>query len=158
MKGNKDDHRIIRNLKLILFLLFVSSTGVFAQVTVTGTIADINGEALQGVNILVKGSTTGAITDMEGAYSITVPGSEAILVFSYIGYTPQELSVGNNTIINVVLEEDVMAIDELVVVAYGTQKKSHLTGAVSSLKNDGMKSLWPGWIKHCRGNWPGFRS
>ncbi len=141
MKGNKVESRTLRKLKLILLLLFVGAAGIFAQINVSGTITDTEGNPLIGVNILIKGTTTGAITTLDGAYSITVPGSESILVFSYIGYASQEIPVGVNTTIDVVLEEDLLAIDELVVVAYGTQKKSHLTGAVSSLKNEGLDEI-----------------
>ena len=141
MKENKNYCKLLRKLNLLLFLLFFSLSGIFAQNLVSGKVADINGDVLIGVNIKIQGTATGTITGVDGTYSIRVPNSESILEFTYIGYKPLERLVGESTTINIVLEEDLLQIDELVVVAYGTQKKSHLTGAVSSLKNDRLDEI-----------------
>lgn len=133
MKGNRANSSITRKLKVTLLFMFMGVAGLFAQTTITGTITDTEAIPLIGVNILEKGTTNGTITDLDGVYSITVQGSEAILEFKYIGFKAQEIQVGNRTNLDVVLEEDLMALDEVVVVAYGVQKKSQVTGAVSSL-------------------------
>jgi len=104
-------------------------------VTVSGTVtSQASGETLPGVTIVIKGSSTGTTTDLDGKYVIDVPNSNDILVFSSIGYLSQEVSVNNRSIINISLEEDIASLEEVVVVGYGTQKKSDLTGAVASIK------------------------
>ncbi|MDR1155737.1 MAG: TonB-dependent receptor [Bacteroidales bacterium] len=105
-------------------------------ITIAGTVTDENGEAMPGVNVLVKGTTVGVVTGYDGKYSISIPDRAAVLVFSFMGYTAQEVIVGNRTGIDVVLNEDVREIDEVVVVGYGTQKKSTLTGSVASVKSE----------------------
>lgn len=105
------------------------------QRTVTGTVVDATGEPVIGANITVKGTTVGTVSDMDGKYSIQAsPGS--VLQVSYIGYLTQEIAVGNKSVIDVRLVENQQALDEVVVVGYGTQKKVNLTGAVSSVKVD----------------------
>jgi hypothetical protein len=88
---------------------------------------------LPGVNVIVKGTSTGTVTDVEGSYSVDVPGTESVLVFSSVGYKQQEILVGNKTVTNVSLVPDLTELGEIVVVGYGTQKKANLTGAVSSV-------------------------
>ncbi len=106
-----------------------------AQQTVNGIITDSNGEALIGVNILEKGTANGAVTDFDGSYSITVAGAEAILVYSYTGYTSIERVVGTVTNIDMVMEENVEVLDEIVVSALGfTQKKDEIGSTSSSVK------------------------
>jgi TonB-linked SusC/RagA family outer membrane protein len=102
---------------------------------VQGKVVDKNGEALIGVNIIVKGTTTGTVTDMDGNYQINVP-ENATLIFSFIGFLNQEVPVADNTIINISLTEDALGLEEVVVVGYGTQKKANLTGSVSAVKGD----------------------
>ncbi|MBK8701574.1 MAG: TonB-dependent receptor plug domain-containing protein [Saprospiraceae bacterium] len=118
-------------LFLTVFVLGASFT--YAQRTVTGTVTDAKtGDALIGANVLVKGSSTGTITDIDGSYSIsTAVGS--VLVFSYTGYANQEAAVGASGNIDIALAEGAL-LDEVVVVGYGTQKKRDVTGAVASLK------------------------
>ncbi len=122
-----------RNLPFLLFLLatFIS-TSVFSQVTITGNVIDANSEPLIGVNILVKGTTTGVATDLDGNYSIEAKEGD-VLKFSYTGFADQEMTVGTARTISVTMEEGTI-LDEVVVVAYGVQKKVTVTGAVSSLK------------------------
>ncbi|MFV0541942.1 MAG: TonB-dependent receptor [Aestuariibaculum sp.] len=100
------------------------------SITVSGTVMDENGQPLSGTSIVVKGTTTGAQTDFDGNYSLQVPNRNATLVFSYMGFVTQEITVGTQTTINVTMKEDASALDEVVVVGYGTQKKSDLTGAI----------------------------
>ena len=120
-------------LSLILFGFAISLT--FAQErTVTGTVSSDMEGPIPGVNIVIQGTTQGAVTDVDGNFSITVPGPDAVLVFTSIGYSAQNVTVGNQTTINVTLTEDVQALDEIVVIGYGTQKKKELTSAISSVK------------------------
>ncbi|WPP51800.1 TonB-dependent receptor [Catalinimonas niigatensis] len=108
---------------------------VSMRISITGKVtSDEDGEGLPGVNVLVKGTTTGTVTDVDGNFKIEVPDTESVLVFSSIGFLTQEVAVGNQTEINISMAPDVKSLEEIVVVGYGTQKKSNLTGAVSSIK------------------------
>lgn len=105
--------------------------------TVTGIIVSSDdGMPLPGVAVVVKGTTTGTVTDFDGNYSLTVPSSNAILVFSYLGYVTQEIQVGTKSLINVSLDPDTTALDEVVVIGYGTAKKETLTGSVEQVKSE----------------------
>ena len=115
----------------VLVCLF--QLNVWAQVKqISGIVSDEKGEPLIGVNVSVKGGTNGAITDLEGKFSLNVEG-EDVVVFSYIGYTTQEIRANDPKIVKVILVEDSETLDEVVVVGYGSQKKENLTGAVSSV-------------------------
>lgn len=103
--------------------------------TVSGKVTDENGEAIPGVNIVIKGSTTGTITDMDGNYSINVNDGD-ILVFSYIGYTAEEIPVNNQLALNVSLVPDLQELQEVVVIGYGETSKVTLTGAIKSISNE----------------------
>lgn len=117
-------------------LVLIMPTSLIQQITVTGTVTDENGEPVPGVNILVKGTPTGTITDLEGNYAIQVESPEVTLVFSYIGYHTQEIAVGDQEIISVQLVEDILGLEEVVVVGYGTQKKVNITGSVATVSNE----------------------
>lgn len=121
---------------LVLLFLVLCSFTLSAQVNVRGTVSDETGEPLIGVNVIVKGTTIGTVTDAEGAYALEVPGASSVLVFSYIGYLSAEVTVGTQTTINQTLREDLRMMDEVVVVGYGIQKKETVTGSVSSVKGD----------------------
>ncbi|HEX8529109.1 MAG TPA: carboxypeptidase-like regulatory domain-containing protein, partial [Cytophagales bacterium] len=110
-----------------------------AAVTVTGRVTDENGAALPGVNVLIKGTTTGTTTGSDGGYSLSVPDGNTVLVFSFIGYLSQEVPVGNRTAVNVQLATDTKALSEVVVVGYGTQQKKDVTGAIASLETKSIK-------------------
>lgn len=130
---------LTKHFLLLVFLLLASFT--FAQRNVSGTITDAKtSEPLIGANVLIKGTTNGTITDLDGAYSIAVTGPEAILVISYTGYADQELTVGNQSVINVSLSEGAL-LDEVVVVGYGIQKKSVVTGSIASLKTKDLENV-----------------
>lgn len=121
---------------LFLFgvLLCVQSQFVMAQSrAVTGKVTDAGGNGLPGVSVTVKNTTSGAATDGNGTYSVNVPSGNSTLVFSYIGFVSQEVEVGSKSQINVSLVEDATALSEVVVVGYGTQKKSQMTGAISQV-------------------------
>ncbi|MEL0652291.1 TonB-dependent receptor [Algibacter sp. TI.3.09] len=110
--------------------------------TVTGSVVSAEDNmGIPGVNVIVKGTSTGAVTDFDGNYSITVPSNSAVISFSYIGYVTKEITVGSNSKINVSLESDVAALDEVVVVGYGTAKKETLTGSVEQIKAEVFEDL-----------------
>lgn len=105
--------------------------------TVTGRVTDSeSGEALIGVNIMIEGTTTGVITDFNGNYNLTAPGTESVLVFSYIGYNTERIVVGNRNLINVNLVMETSELDEVVVIGYGTQRKLTVTGAIGNIEAD----------------------
>ncbi len=114
-----------------------------AIISISGTVSDESGQPLPGVNVLIKGTTIGTTTDAGGRYALEVPDVSAILVFSFIGYAAQEVPVGNQTVINLSLAPDVQALEEVVVVGYGTMKKSDLTGAISSVNSDAIARTNP---------------
>jgi len=101
----------------------------------TGVVSDQTGEVVIGANIMIKGTTNGVITDIDGKFSIQVAEGD-ILQISYIGYTTQEVTVGSQSTLNITLQEDQMALDEVVVIGYGTVRKKDLTGAVAQVKTD----------------------
>ena len=114
-------------------LLVCCSLGAFAQQTVTGKVTSSDdGSPIPGVNILEKGTTNGTVTDGDGKFSISV-GSNATLLLSFVGYVTQEVSVGSQTSVNVVLVSDITALSEVLVVGYGSQDKKEITGAVTSV-------------------------
>lgn len=128
--------------KLMCVLLLIggmASSGV-AQVgserTVTGTVTDVMGEPIPGATVVVKGTTTGSVTDLDGAYSLTVPGGDGVLVFSFVGMSSVEVPIGNQNQIDVTLLEDAANLDEVVVVGYGTQRKATLTGSIAGIGSE----------------------
>lgn len=106
--------------------------------TVRGQVTDENSEPLPGVNIVVKNTTTGTVTNIDGGYRLTVPDEAETLVFSSVGYARQEVAINNQSVINVTMAPDVQSLSEIVVVGYGTVKKSDLTGSVTSLKSEDL--------------------
>ena len=108
------------------------------DVSVQGKVTDEKNEALPGVTVQVKGTTTGTSTGVDGSYSLSVPNGNATLVFSYVGYTAQEIAVNNRTVINVTLKADAKALEEVVVVGYGTQRKADVSVAVASVEGEAI--------------------
>lgn len=124
---------------LVGFFLFTHQ--LFAQdISVSGNVKDERGDALIGVTIQVKGTTTGNITDVDGNYILSSVPTNAELVFSYMGYQTQTIAVKGQSVINVVMKEDMQALDEVVVVGFGTQKKVNLTGAVASVGSEVLEN------------------
>ena len=119
---------------LVLFLL--SSTLAFAQNRVTGTVTDRTGAPLPGVNVLEVGTTNGNITDIDGKYSINVEKGKT-LQFSFIGFVTQDIKVDRN-VIDVVLTEDMQALDEVVVIGYGSMQRKDVTSSITSVKAEDM--------------------
>ena len=106
---------------------------------VTGIITDERGEPIIGANVVVKGTSKGTVTDLNGEYSIEANG-KSILLISYIGYLSEEVAVGNNKTLNIQLKEDAQKLDEVVVIGYGTQKRSNLSGAISKVTSEVIES------------------
>ena len=130
--------RAIKKLWLILVILMILPLGSMAQSgTVNGTVTDVNGESLPGVSVLIKGTNNGTVTDAEGTYTINAAPQD-VLRFSFVGFLVEEVEVGDRNRIDITMEEDISQLDEIVVIGYGTVKKSDLTGAVSSVDPDDL--------------------
>ncbi|NQX53191.1 TonB-dependent receptor [Pedobacter panaciterrae] len=148
-------------------LIVKPSTFNARQAVITGTVRDEAGNPLPGVSVIVKGTTTGSITDAQGKYSINAPDN-AILVFTYIGYTKIELPVGGKTLLNIQLTPDQTSLNELIVVGYGTQKKETVTGSISQVKgtelvkspqpnlSNALAGRFSGVVINNRGGEPGY--
>lgn len=160
-KGKKDAKKIRRkinqinkleqrgNLSLLrqqqnptdrLLVLAYGSAELKARIQISGTITGEEGEPLVGVTVRVKGTSRGTLTDDNGKYSIDVPDENAVLVFSYIGYSPQEIVVGTQSVIDLQLVANIASLDEVVVVGYGTQKKEHLTSSVATVDEQDIQN------------------
>ena len=127
---------------IILLLCSVSySQMLFSQRNISGKVSDSNGSSLVGVNVLVVGSTLATITDLDGNFTISVPSDNAKLQFSFIGFITETVDVGNQSKISVVLVEDLVALNEVVVIGYGSMRKSDLTGAISSISPKELKNI-----------------
>lgn len=126
---------------IALILILSINTVVYGQNSnISGKVTSAeDGMPLPGVNVVLKGTTTGTVTDIDGNYNINVPAEEAILIFSSIGYVSQELPVNGRSLINVSLEEDVQSLEEVVVVGYTTQQKKNLTSAVASVDVESLQ-------------------
>jgi len=121
----------------VVLLVLIGSTAIGQKRTITGKVIDQStGEPLFGVNILANKQKGGVTTKQDGTYSITIEKNSTALIFSYVGFAAQTILIGEKTTIDVVLTPSATANDEVVVIGYGTQKKSHLTGAISKYKND----------------------
>lgn len=138
MKKNK----LVQVATLMLPLLFLSFWSFAQALRIHGVVTDEKGEALPGVNVVIKGTTLGSITDINGKYQIDADG-KATLVFSFIGYDSQNENVGNRKEINVKLSPTNLQVDEVVVVGYGTSKKSDISGSVASVSRDEMMKKAP---------------
>ena len=143
---NRKFYRHVWSILLVLLCVELSSAGTRAasfwqERVIEGSVRTSSGEALPGVSIVIKGTTNGTVTDAEGIFRFSVADPTAVLVFSYIGFVAQEIVVGERTRIDVSLEPSLEQLDEVVVIGYGTVKKSDLTGSVSSVKSDELKVI-----------------
>lgn len=110
---------------------WIFSVGLYAQLRVQGTVTDAGGTPMIGVNVIEKGTLNGTITDLSGNFTLSVESGESVLQFSYVGYITEEITVGNNRQINLVMREDTESLQEIVVVGYGTQARKDITGSVA---------------------------
>ncbi len=132
---NTDVEFKVEGNRIVLTNQFLSDQNVQQNaIKISGTVTDENGEIIPGVTILIKGSSTGTITDMEGSFAMTDVPSNATLEVSFIGMKKQEIAVQGRTVFDITLESNVIGLDEVVAIGYGTMKKSDLTGAVASVK------------------------
>ncbi len=131
---------ICRNFLCVALMTIVSLAAAAQSKTVTGKVVDNVGEPMIGVTVMVKGSTNGTATDLDGAFRLNNVADNATLVFSYVGCVTQEVKVAGKSVINVTLKEDANVLDDLVVVGYGTQKKSDVTGAVSHIGSEELQT------------------
>jgi TonB-linked SusC/RagA family outer membrane protein len=144
--------KVLWAVKLLLFCLTINQVNASStigktnvnskdipQQSISGVVSDANGP-LPGVNVQIKGTTTGTVTDFDGKYTISINSKNAVLVFSYVGYTTKEVAAGTNTTVNIILEEDTAKLDEVVVVGYTTRKRGELTGSVSTINSAEIES------------------
>jgi TonB-linked SusC/RagA family outer membrane protein len=132
----------MKRLLLIGLLFCWLLPGALAQQQLTGRVTDaLTGESLPGAAIIVKGTSTGTVTDINGNYRLEVPGPDAVLVFSFIGYLHEEVQVGSRATLSIALSPDLEQLDEVVVIGYGAVKKSDLTGSVASVKAEDLKAV-----------------
>lgn len=126
---------------IVLFLWFGTMASLVAQRTISGTITDDKKEPLIGASVLVKGSSTGTISDVSGAFSFSVPSNGTTLVISYTGYASKEIAIGASNSYNVMLEQEAIDLSDIVIVGYGTQSKKELTGSVSKITSETIARL-----------------
>jgi len=124
---------MMKKIPILLVLLFLIIQAFSQNRTISGKVVDGNGIGLPGATVQVKGTTQGLLTDIDGKYSISVPSSGNTLVFSYVGYISQEIVIAGNSTIDVVMQEEIQKLDQVLVVGYGVQKKSLVTGAISKM-------------------------
>ncbi|MCK5280582.1 MAG: carboxypeptidase-like regulatory domain-containing protein, partial [Cyclobacteriaceae bacterium] len=127
-------------LSLLIFG-FAISLAYAQERTITGNVSSAEEGALPGVNILIQGTGQGTVSDVEGNYNLVVPGPEAVLVYSSIGYTTEAVTVGNQTIIDMVLIPDITSLKEIVVTGYTAQSRRDITGAISSVDTEKMVEM-----------------
>lgn len=129
-----------RPLGLLLLLCLIPLCSITQNITVKGIVKDNLGESVIGANVTEKGTTNGMITDLDGNFSLTVQ-KNATLVISYIGYVTQEIAIKGNTNLNIILKEDSKALEEVVVIGYGTARKSDVTGSIASVGGDKLQEM-----------------
>ena len=139
---------LLKNKAWMCFLLLLIGYNATAftpiqqrEISVSGMVTSKEGEILPGVNVLVKGTNQGTITNFDGKFEIIVPSNKTVLIFSYVGFMTQEVIVGNQITINVQLEPAMGELDEVVIIGYGSQRKSDLTGSVSSISNEELLAV-----------------
>jgi len=154
---SKFQTNILRKLKLLALFCSLSFALLAQTRTISGVVTSAeNGESLIGVNIIIKGTSTGTITDIDGKYSLTIPNKDAVLVFTMVGMNTEELKAGNNQVLHVTMSTNTQLMDEVVVTGYTSQKKADLTGAVSVVNiGEMMKQGENNPIKALQGRIPG---
>ncbi|GHB35315.1 SusC/RagA family TonB-linked outer membrane protein [Mongoliitalea lutea] len=151
----------MKRILLVTAFLTLLSSAVFAQSrTVSGQVTSREEpEGIPGVNVLVKGTTNGTVTDFNGNYTLSIPsGDNVVLVFSFVGFLQKEVRVGNNSVLDVLLEQDLKTLNEVVVVGYGTQERRDITGSVTSISNKSIENLvTPSFESQLAGRAPGVQ-
>jgi len=148
----------MRKLLFLLMVLLVTGISAMAQKTITGKVTDSFGAPLPGVTIVVKGTTTGTVSSADGDYSLRVPDNAEVLTFSFIGMKMTEVQIGTQSVINVQMDADVIGIEEVVAIGYGTMKRSDLTGSVASVRAENIENEKPQALQDLlRGNIAGLQ-
>ncbi len=132
---------MMRKIAILLTLLLWVGALYSQEKTVTGKVIDETGNGMPGATVQLKGTTKGTVTDINGSFSLSVPVKDAVLVFSYVGYTTQEITVGDQNVIEVNLKPEVQSLEQVVVVGYGVQKKSLVTGSISKIDSKDITTL-----------------
>lgn len=140
----KNVFKDVFNLKFLVLISILAGVNLsapgfgyeFQQLKITGTVTDESGNPMPGINIQVEGRSIGVISDINGKYSIEIPDRNAVLIFSFIGYDPQRISPEGKTVIDLTMVPSTKALEEVVVIGYGTQKKINLTGSVASIQSE----------------------
>lgn len=128
-------------------LIYTDSKGD-QQKELTGTVVDARGETMPGVNVIVKGTTIGTTTSIDGKFTLSVPASAQTLVISFVGMKSQEINIGSNTTFSIIMESEALGVDEVVVIGYGTVRKSDLTGSVTSIKAEELEAVTLNSMQH----------
>lgn len=131
---------MLKKISLVLLLVLSSSLMIFAQRTVTGKIIDENGEALIGASILVKETSSGTVTDLDGSFSLSLTKENPVLIISYTGFTTQEVEVGTQTIIEVTMVSDIIGLEDVVVVGYGETSKRNKVQSISTINSASIEN------------------
>lgn len=126
---------------MIMLFSMICMSGYSQSRQVTGKVTDENNSGLPGVNVLLRGTSQGTITDIDGNYAISVPGPDAVLQYSFIGYTSEEVTVGTQSMIDISLAPDIRTLSEVVVVGYGVQRKSDVTGSLVTVNEQALKEV-----------------
>lgn len=134
------DFKVIDDEQILLYQAAVINKTAVADIKISGTIKSESGESLPGVSIRIKGTSNGTTTDANGNFTLSVPGKQSVLEVSYIGYQSQEITVGEQTTLNIILKLEDSKLNEVVVVGYGTQKKKDLTGAVAVVGSEAIEN------------------
>jgi len=144
-------------LSLVSLMVLMTGMAFAQQKTVTGKVVDESGSSIPGVSVLAKGTTVGTVTDVDGKYNLNVPTKAEILVFGFVGMISQEVSIGQKSVIDVTLKTDVVGVDEVVVVGYGTRKKEEITGSISTVSDKQLKtSTAPSVVSRMQGQVSGI--
>lgn len=156
-KKRKERFSFKQNLVCCVFFLFFTVSAFAEKISVTGTVKDEQGEPIIGANITIKGSNIGNVTDIQGQFSLAGVNEGSVLNVSFIGYLSQEVKVNGKKAITIVLKENTKTLDEVVVVGYGVQRKSDMTGAVASVNTKALESRpQPNLIQSLQGAVPGL--
>lgn len=150
----------MKKILLVVALMAMTSISLLAQSrTISGKVTSREEpEGVPGVNVVIKGTTIGTVTDLNGNYSLSVPEDRNVLVFSFVGFLSREMTIGNNTVINVVLQPDLKTLGEVVVMGYGTQERRDITGSVASINNRSIENLvTPSFESQLAGRAPGVQ-
>ena len=147
----------MRKLLLLIVVFVTTISSAMAQKTLTGTVTGSDGAPMPGVTVIVKETVTGTVTNIDGQFTLDVADNAKVLQFSFIGMKTQEVEIGTQTTINVILEADVIGLEEVVAIGYGTVKKKDLTGAVTQINAEKVeKEATSNMTDILRGTVPGL--